>query len=216
MKAFIKKHWLYIVVLVLVAAPFAWAAGVKMMDLTAQSEAIVGADSIILNDDSDSTMSVDGTTKVATITQLQDFFEGATNTWTGTNTFSGTVNLPAAIDLPADSVDYADLNYKMSKDIVIEDPTDDDAWLIFKDSIGITITDIHCITDTGTAVIDVQECASDGTSCATVDATITCDSDGAEDDGSLSNGVIDAGDWVNLDIGTVASSPTKLTISIFY
>ena len=214
MKAFIKKHWLYIIALVLVASPFAWAAGVKMMDLTATTEALTMSDAIIVNDDSDTTMSVDGTTKVATLDEIQDLLEGANNTWTGTNTFSGTVNLPSAIDLPADSVDYEDWGFKLSKDIVVEDAVSAEEWLIFKDSIGITITDIHCITDTGTTVIDIQECSSTGGSCATVDATITCDSDGAEDDGALSNGAIDAGDWVKLVIGTTSSN--VVSISLYY
>ena len=65
-------------------------------------------------------------------------------------------------------------------------------------------------------VIDVQECDSAGANCATVDATIECDADGAEDDGTLSNGAIDAGDWIKLDIGTVTGEVSQVAVSIYY
>lgn len=83
---------------------------------------------------------------------------------------------------------------------------------------AITITDIYCITDTGEVSIQLEE----GTSTAfdggvVVDATsITCDSNGAEDDGTLSNGPIDANDWIAARIGTDASDPTMVGITVFY
>lgn len=90
---------------------------------------------------------------------------------------------------------------------VLETPADADAFLIWKAPHAITITDIDCIVGAATsAVIDIQECDSAGANCATVDATITCDADGAADDGTLSNGGIDAGDWLKLDIGTVTGT----------
>jgi len=97
--------------------------------------------------------------------------------------------------------------YTDSISFVLESPTDDDAFILFKAPHAITITDIDCIVGAATsAVIDIQECDSAGANCATVDATITCDADGAADDGTLSNGGIDAGDWLKLDIGTVTGT----------
>jgi hypothetical protein len=81
---------------------------------------------------------------------------------------------------------------------------------------GITITDIHCITDTGTVIMELMEQSATGTGGATVDAPITCDSDGAEDDGTIANGVIDAADWIAARIGTDASTPTKATLTYYY
>lgn len=112
------------------------------------------------------------------------------------------------------------LSYKRDKSITLETPADADNFNIWKAPDGLTITDIHCIVDpadTGeSVVIDVQERNSTADSPATVDATITCDNDGAEDDGTLSNGTIDAGDWVSLDIGTVTGTVTQVTVSIYY
>jgi hypothetical protein len=49
-----------------------------------------------------------------------------------------------------------------------------------------------------------------------VDTTIPCDNDGAEDDGALSNGAIDANDWLSIDIGTVTGTVTQVTVTIYY
>ena len=124
--------------------------------------------------------------------------------------------------LDDDSVQGNDLSFKQWFGYSWEDPVDADATLIFKAPYALTITDIHCIIDpagTGeSVVIDIQECNSTGDSCVTVDATITCDNDGQEDDGTLTNGAIDANDWVNLDIGTPTGldSGDTLTVTVFY
>ena len=107
--------------------------------------------------------------------------------------------------------------YTKTISFVLESPTDADAFLIWKAPYALTITDIDCITKAATsAVIDIQECDSAGANCATVDATITCDSDGAADDGSLTNGAIDANDWIKLDIGTVTGTVGAVTVTIKY
>jgi len=105
-------------------------------------------------------------------------------------------------------------------DKTLEDPADADSFLIYKAPAALTITDIDCIVDpadTGeSVVIDIQECDGTGDSCTTVDATITCDNDGAADDGSLSNGAIDSGDWINWDIGTVTGTVTQVSVTVKY
>ncbi len=104
--------------------------------------------------------------------------------------------------------------------IVIENPTDADNFLIGKLQDGITITDIHCIVDPAdtaeSVVIDIQERNSTGDSPVTVDALITCDNDGAEDDGSLTNPTFDAANWWSVDIGTVTGTVTQVIISVYY
>ena len=113
------------------------------------------------------------------------------------------------------------LTYKYNKSVVLDAPVDADTWLLWKPQDNITITDIFCITDptdgTGeTLIIDIRETDSSGDSGTTVDATITCDSDGAEDDGALSNGTIDAGDWVQIDIGAASGTIPVVTVDIWY
>jgi len=112
------------------------------------------------------------------------------------------------------------LTPKMSFSIPWDAPADADSRLLFKAQYAFTITDVHGIVDpadTGESVVfDIQECDSAGDNCATIDATITADNDGAEDDGSLTNGTIDAGDWVLLDIGTVTGTVSQLTATVYY
>lgn len=87
---------------------------------------------------------------------------------------------------------------------------------------NITIREIHCITDAGTQVIAIYQTTQTGgiTNLATngIDGTsvITCDSDGARDDGELPNGNVPAGAWLALNFGTAATSPKKLNITIYY
>jgi hypothetical protein len=105
------------------------------------------------------------------------------------------------------------------RDWVVSDPADADDYLLFKARFAITITDIHCIVDPADSSesisLDIQECDSTGDNCATVDAAITCDNDGAEDDGALSNGSIDAGDWVKMVLGAPTGAVSALTFSIY-
>ena len=109
---------------------------------------------------------------------------------------------------------------KKTMNIVLESPADTDSFLMYKAPQAITITHIECIVDpadTGeSAVIDVQECNSNGDSCLTVDNTITCDNDGAADDGTFSNGTIDSGDWINFDIVTVTGTITAVSVTTTY
>lgn len=107
-------------------------------------------------------------------------------------------------------------NKQMS--LTVESPSNLDAFLFIKMQDGATITNINGIVDPGgsgeSAVFDVQECSSTGASCATVDATITADNDGAADDGSFSNGSIDAADWMLLDVGAITGTVSWLTVTI--
>ena len=110
--------------------------------------------------------------------------------------------------------------YDDSTHIALDSPVDADNIVLGKLRDTITIVDVHCIVDpadsTESVVIDIQERDSSGDSPASFDTTITCDNDGAEDDGSLSNPTFDAGDWWGIDIGTVTGTVTWLTVSIYF
>jgi hypothetical protein len=113
-----------------------------------------------------------------------------------------------------------DAHHPLLFERTLESPADADSFVWFKvPTGGLTITDIHCIidpADTGeSVVIDVRECTSTADTCVTVDATITCDNDGAEDDGVLSNSAVDAGDWLLLDIGTVTGTVTQVAVTMY-
>lgn len=127
-----------------------------------------------------------------------------------------------AIDTTSDQLVYYGgakriLTYKKQENFVVKTPVDADDFLLFKAQTAITITDIHVIAQGGTSIsVDIQECDSAGANCATVDAAITADTDGAEDDGALSNGSIDAGDWVKVVLGAPSGTVDFLTGSIYY
>lgn len=104
--------------------------------------------------------------------------------------------------------------------MTIESPADADNILWFKAPFPMTITNITCGVDpagTGeSAVIDVQERDAAGDNPASVDASITCDNDGAADDGAISNSGIDSGDWMSLDVGTVTGTVSQVFVTVTY
>ena len=116
---------------------------------------------------------------------------------------------------------YSSAEYAISPfrqiDFAVKNPVDADDFFLFKAQVGMTITDIHVITIGGTSIsVDIQECSATGTTCTTVDAAITADSDGATDDGTLSNPSIDICDWVKVVLGAPTGTVTFLSGSIFY
>lgn len=112
------------------------------------------------------------------------------------------------------------LDRRREKTFTLESPADADNFLIGKLPYNITILSVNCIVDPAdtseSVVIDVQERDSTGDNPATFDATITCDNDGAADDGSLTNGVFDDGDWWSIDIGTVTGTVTQVSVTVEY
>lgn len=112
------------------------------------------------------------------------------------------------------------LHFTKSLGAVIEDPADADRFVLYRSQEAITVTDIHCLVDpagTGeSVVIDVYESGATADDTTSVDTTITCDNDGAEDDGTLTNPTIDAGDWITLDIGAVTGTVSVLAVTVYY
>ncbi len=173
------------------------------------------------------------------IGDVADFAEADGDVFTGVHDFGGatsleivngtasTVNADGEIahDTTADQLilgaDADVIPTTFQKSFTIELPVDADNFLLGKwAAYGITITDIFCLVDPAdsaeSVVIDIQERNATADSPATVDATITCDNDGAEDDGALSNGLIDLNDWWSIDIGTVTGTVTQLSVTVVY
>jgi len=104
----------------------------------------------------------------------------------------------------------------LCKSFTIYNAVTSDDFLIWKTPVAITITDIHGVLQSGTNVVGgLDECDSDGANPVAVDADITFDGGSDEDDGSLTNGGIDAGDWIKWHTTSV-SSPGYLTVTIYY
>jgi len=132
----------------------------------------------------------------------------------------------AALDTTASDLlvyDGSAVNVHTSKKLfsyVIGSPSASNDPLIFKARYPITISDIHCIVDPAdsseSVLISVDECDATGDNCTTTDANITCDNDGAEDDGTFTNGTIDAGDWVRINVGTVTGTVTNVTVTAYH
>lgn len=99
-------------------------------------------------------------------------------------------------------------------------PTASSNRLLWKAPYNSRIETINCITDPGGAnnvVITLQNCNANGASCTNIDSTsITCGGTNAADDGSLSSPTITAGNWINLNMGTVTGSPSNTTVTVKY
>ena len=125
-----------------------------------------------------------------------------------------------SLTLTGDSVAADAELFTRTYEIVIPTIGTTDDFLFAKAAQAITITDIFCIIDPAdsgdSASINILECDSTGDSCLTVDAAITCDNDGAEDDGSLSNGTIDSGDWIQILSGACTGTCDYTTITVVY
>jgi hypothetical protein len=75
---------------------------------------------------------------------------------------------------------------------------------------AVTITDVYCETEAGTSVAVVL---GDGTNSL---ESITCDDDGAADDGSIANGTLTADEKFEVDLGTVTGAVDYLNVCISY
>jgi len=155
-----------------------------------------GATSLEIPNGASPTVDAQGETAYdETAGQLLVYGNGKTNVFTSTSTIEKTVNVPT---------DLTGLDYPLTKFI----------------QAG-TIKKIFCITDPTDVTgqdqdIEIYEASSTGGSTTTVDAIITCDADGAEDDGTLANPSIDANDWLGIHFGTASGTPPMLTFVIKY
>jgi len=103
------------------------------------------------------------------------------------------------------------LTYQKEICVALEDPTDaDDNIPFFFPRHAIAITDVYCQVDGGTSVAMV---ISDGTNAL---ESITCDADGAEDDGSIANGAFTALERMEFDLNASSGTNTWLNICVTY
>lgn len=228
------KKWKKILLISMFAATALWAVDKTYNDITNQAtEATIASDFLIRVDDP-TVLSY----KIL-VTDFRDWIQSNLTSLTvsGSPTITGSGTGALVIDGAGQDIDLGDNAtdpvhvtdaglLKVSDDRVvgrywfggvIEDPTDADAFLLFKPETAITITDINCISVAGTSVvIDIQECDANGGTCGTVDATITCGTTSSADDGTLTNGAIDANDWIKWDIGNVTGSVTELSVNVWY
>lgn len=94
----------------------------------------------------------------------------------------------------------------------ITDPADADDMIYIRTQKALTLSDIYCVAQGGGSItLTLQEC--DNATCAspsTIEGAITCDADGAEDDGTLTDGAIAAGAWIKV----LFSAPTGTVNSL--
>lgn len=95
---------------------------------------------------------------------------------------------------------------------------DGDFGAIWKVPAAITITRVNVVQVGATNVVgQLQECDSDGASCAAVDSSdITATTGNAADDGTLSNPSIDANDWIGWTTTSVSGTNTRLSVTFDY
>ena len=127
-----------------------------------------------------------------------------------------------AIDTTSDQLVYYGgakrvLPYKQYASFVIPAPAATDDINLLKAPYGMTISAINCIVQGTTSVTgQLQECSSTGGDCADLDSDITCDADGAADDGSLTDSAIAANGWLRWKTTSVSGTPTFLTVTVTY
>ncbi len=114
------------------------------------------------------------------------------------------------------------LDFRKQIDFTLESPADADNFNVWKPQYAITVTDIECLVDPAdsaeSVIITMEERDSNGDTPAGLDGatTITCGNTTTSDDGTLSNGSVDADDYVSVDIGTVTGTVTQLSVRLKY
>jgi len=86
----------------------------------------------------------------------------------------------------------------------------------FKKPFGMTVTGVSCLVDAATsAVLDVQECNTDGGSCSSIlSSTITCGTTNTT--GTISDNSIAANNYTFFSVGTVTGTPGFLYVNFDY
>lgn len=121
-----------------------------------------------------------------------------------------------AVDTTSDHIEYyggavRTLTYKKQVCFSLNAPVDtDDNVPFFFPREPITITDVYCEVDGGTSVGMI---ISDGTNAL---ESITCDGDGAEDDGSIANGTFTALERMEFDLADSSGTNTWLSGCVTY
>lgn len=146
-----------------------------------------------------------------------------------TPTITTSIDLPAgaintATEIAADLITYTqilDADQNDTKCILIETPADADDLLFFRNDRAITVTSIDCIVEAATsAIVVINECDSAGDTCGAansrVEESLTCDVNGAADDGTIGNAGVASGGWLRAQVGTVTGTPGHVTVCVTY
>lgn len=200
------------------------ASGVTITPATTITGVLTTGTNIELGNASDTTLSRVSAGVVAV--------EGNTLATLANPIFTGVVDIPVnattdaegeiTIDTTTDQLRFYGAAQKviptlMYTSFVIPAPADTDDINIMKAPYGMTIAGIDCIVQgTTSATGQLQECASDGTSCADLDSDIACDADGAADDGTLTDSAIASGAWLRWKTTSLSGTPTFLTVTVKY
>lgn len=117
-------------------------------------------------------------------------------------------------DGTAERIIYATTTSKMVVNLPADLSGKDFSW---QEDYRIEILGMFCIvdpSDTTGVDIDIEffEGNTTGDSTTTLDAIITCDNDGARDDGTLTDSIIEAKNFLGVHIGTASGTPSTLTI----
>lgn len=104
-----------------------------------------------------------------------------------------------------------------SSSLVIAAPADTDDLFIMKAPYAMTILTINGIVGAATNVVgQLQECSATGTDCADLDSDITFDTDGAADDGTLTDSAIASGAWIKFKTTSVSGTPGHLAVTFTF
>lgn len=103
--------------------------------------------------------------------------------------------------------------YTGSKDKTIEDPVDaDDNIPLMSWPYAVTVTKVYCNT-TGSSTPSISMTLGDGTNSF---EAITCDDDGATDDGSITNATFNADEQLEVDFGAPSGTVDWVTLRVDY
>jgi hypothetical protein len=161
-----------------------------------------------------------------------DFLLNNGDVGTGTYDFGGatSVEIPnsaaptvdAAGEIAVDTTDDQLIYYGGAKRVIpytgqfcftVENPVDaDDNIPIFRPVDALTITGVSCEVD-GSSSPDIDVTISDGTNAL---EAITCDDDGASDDGSITNGTFTANERMEYDSANKTGTVTWLNVCVRY
>lgn len=182
---------------------------------------IADGDSFLILDVSDTTLDATGTQKGYSWANLKlDLsYQPLDSDLTYLAGFTPSANVKAILT----AADFTAINLllgwptPMSKGFAISAPVAADDFLVpWRVPVNITITKIYGILSSGTNVIGgFDECDSNGANCVPIDSDITFNGSLDQDDGSLSNPTVDAGDWIRWHTTSV-SSPGYFSVTFEY
>ena len=108
-----------------------------------------------------------------------------------------------------------------SNSLFVDSPNAADNMLLWRVRDDIVITGVYCIVDPSdageSAAISIYHTDTVGDNPTNIDATsISCDNDGANDDGTLDSPNANHGSWVGINVGAVVGAVDNLTVTVDY